>query len=134
MFTTENLIVDYPAYAIYKTPAWRQAKMIDEMEFALPFETRTHGTQYYFFKLGSVIGSAIRNGDDPMKALERAKNFGHELHFAFALAVCIHNGPKVKEQKLALNWGDIIGFHGKRFRLDKAPNQNVRLVEVEAGE
>lgn len=131
MFTKENLIVDYPAYAIYKTPEWRQAKMIDEMEFALPFESRSHGIQYHFFKLGSVIGSAVRNGDDPLAALERAKGFGHNLHFAFPLAVVIHNGPKEKANKIALNWGDVIGFHGKRFKLVKAPNDNVSLVEVE---
>lgn len=131
MFTQENLIVDYPAYALYKMPIYRQEKMIDGMEFGMPFESKSHGTQYHFFQIGSVIGSAIKNGDDPYAAVERAKKFGHKLHFVFGLSVSITAWKREKEQKVALNWGDVIGFHGKRFKLVKAPNQNVELVEVE---
>lgn len=128
---TKELIKDYPAFSIYKMPEFRQAKMIDGMEFAMPFETRNYGTQYRFFKIGSVIGSAIHNGDDPLAALERAKGFGHELHFVFGLGVSITSHQRAKEEKFALNWGDVIGFHGKRFKLAKAPNDNVALIEVE---
>lgn len=132
MFTTENLIVDYPAYAIYKTPEWRKAKMIDGMEFGMPFESARYGTQYHFFQIGSVAGSAVKRGDDPIAAIERAKANGHELHFVFGLSVSITSHKRDKEQKLALNWGDIIGFEGKRYKLVKAPNQNVGLEEVES--
>lgn len=129
---TKELIADYPAYAIYRMPAHRQAKMIDGMEFGMPFETARYGTQYHFFQIGSVAGYAVKNGDCPIEAIEQAKGFGHELHYVFGLGVTLTNSPKVKEEKFALNWGDIIGFQGKRFRLEKASNSNVALVPVDS--
>ncbi len=128
---TKTLIADFPAYAVYAMPEWRMAKMIDGMEFAMPFESRNYGTQYHFFKIGSVIGSAVKNGDDPIEAMERAKANGHETEFVFGLGVSITAHRQEKGEKFAMTWGDVIGFHGKRFRLEQAPNQNVRLVKVE---
>jgi hypothetical protein len=128
---TKTLIADFPAYAIYKMPEFRQAKMIDGMEFAMPFESARYGTLYHFFQIGSVIGYAVKNGDDPIAAFEQAKERGHDLHYVFGLGVSITNQRREKGEKFALNWGDIIGFYGKRFRLDKAPNNNVALIEVE---
>lgn len=128
---TKTLIVDYPAYSIFKMPEFRQAKMIDGMEFAMPFESARYGTQYRFFQIGSVIGYAVKNGDDPIAALEQAKERGHETEYVFGLGVSISSHQKAKEEKFALNWGDVIGFHGKTFRLAKAPNNNVALIKVE---
>lgn len=129
--SNRELIVDYPAYALYRMPDFRQANMLDGMEFGMPFESSRYGTQYHFFKIGSVLGSVLERGGDPYAAVERAKANGHELHFVYGLSVSITAHKRDKEEKFALAWGDVIGFHGKRFRLEKAPNQNVRLVEAE---
>lgn len=124
------LLADFPAYAVYRMPELWQEKMIDGMEFVMPFESARYGTQYHSFKIGSVVGYAIKNGDDPMAAVEHAEANGHDLEYVFGLGTSISNQRHEKGEKFALAWGDEIGFHGKRFRLEKAPNQNVRLVPV----
>lgn len=127
---TKVLLADFPAYAVYEMPEFRKAKMIDGMEFAMPFPSTRYGTQYHFFKIGSVGGYAVKNGDCPVEAVERAKANGHELHYVYGLGASISNQQREKGEKFALAWGEEIGFEGKRYTLEKAPNQNVRLVPV----
>lgn len=132
--TVSNTIADFPAYRIYK--AYDGRKFRHGERIALPFESARYGTQWHFFTLGSVEGYAIQNGECPHEALARHLKFAEELKdgrerfWANANAVCIHNGPKTKEEVPGFAWGDVITFQGRNFRLDKAPNSNVKLVEV----
>lgn len=128
-------IADFPAYRIYKPYAGRKFKHGDKI--ALPFESRSHGTQYHFFTLGTIAGYAIQNGEDPIEAIDHCKRMmvehpydGHKLYWANANAVCIHNGPYTKEEVPGFEFGDEIILQGKKFILRPDHNQNVKLEEV----
>jgi len=122
-----KILADYPAYTIIEG---KDHEFVDGEEFGIAFKSARYGDLYHFFQIGSVEGYAKKRGDDPVARVERAKSLGHELYYAFGLGVVLHNGPKVKTTKLGLAFGDVISFEGKKFRLDPAPNQNVKLTEV----
>lgn len=122
------VLADYPAYTIIETPAYLTFK--HGMKFAIPFQSQRHGTLWHFFTLGSVFGYAVHNGDDVLKNYERAVERGHKLWWANADAVVISNQKEEKKTIFGQNYGDVIKFEGKLFRLDKAPNNNVALVQV----
>jgi hypothetical protein len=124
-----QIIADYPAYKVVHMPDWFTCK--HGTKFCMPYKSRNHGILWHFFTLGSVIGYAVDKGDDPLAALVQAKDRGHKLHWANANAVCIDNMKREKETAFALDFGDIILFEGIRFRLDRAPNDNVALTPVE---
>jgi hypothetical protein len=125
-------IADFPAYRIYRPYDGRKFRHGEKI--ALPVETRTHGTLWHFFTLGTVEGYAIQNGECPIEALARHEKFaaelkdGRERYWANADAVCIHNGPKTKNEVPGFNWGDKIVLQGKTFTIEHAPNNNVKLV------
>ena len=128
-------IADFPAYRIYKAYAGRKFKHGDKI--AIPFESRSHGTLYHFFTLGTVAGYAIQNGEDPVEAIERCKQHmierpydGHKLYWANANAVVISNMKMEKEEVPGFNFGDEIILQGKVFVLERAPNNNVKLKEA----
>lgn len=125
---TFPVIADYPAYAIVEAPAYLKFK--HGMQIALPIQSRRGDTLWYFYTLGSIFGFAVSYGDDVLKTYEQAKERGHKLFWANANAISITAHQRAKETVFGFNWGDIIPFEGKRFRLDKAANNNVELVEV----
>lgn len=83
------------------------------------------------YQMGSVVSSALRYNECPMKAVERARGFGHALHFAFALGTCLHSGPIVKGRYIGVELGQRIEFEGRTFEIAAAPNRNIKLVEIE---
>lgn len=128
-------IADYPAYRIYKPRAGQKFKHGDKI--AIPFQSRSHGTLYHFYTLGTVAGYAIQNGEDPEEAIARCKrqmiedrHAGHKLYWANQNAVCLHNGPVRKEEVPGFEFGDTLILQGKVFRLEPAPNNNCKLVEA----
>lgn len=126
--TETKTIADYPAYRIVE-PAPRKVWKAGE-QFAIAFETRSHGTLYHFFQLGSVVSYALQSNSCPIAAIDRARANKHEMHFAFALSTVITAWERPKETVIGLSYGDEIAFEGHTFQLAKAPNDNVRLVEV----
>jgi hypothetical protein len=126
--TAYPVIAEYPAYKLINKIGYT---FRDGDEIAIPYETKSHGTLYNFFKMGSVAGYAVHNGDDVETSLQRARDNGHDLFYAYGLGTCL-TAHKVDQKTVALlNYGDVIKAFGRFFRLDKAPNNNVELVEVE---
>lgn len=132
---TKDIIADYPAYLIYKPYAGRKFKHGEVI--AIPYESQSHGTLYTFYTLGTVAGYALRNGEDPIEAVERCKRdmiekpyAGHKLYWANQNSVCIHNGPYTKEEVPGFNIGDNIILQGRAFQIVRAPNQNINLVKM----
>lgn len=128
-------IADFPAYRIYQAYEGRKFKHGDKI--ALPFETRSHGTLWHFFRLGTVAGYAIERGEDPIAEIDRVqihnaanKYDQHKLYWANACAVVLHNGPVTKEEVPGFNFGDTIILQGKVFKLEPDHNDNVKLVEA----
>lgn len=128
MYRTET-IYDCPGYRIYKphSPAkYRPGDVI-----AIPYESRRYGTMYRFYTLGCVTAFALDYAEDPLKAHADAVAKGHATHWANQNSVCIHNGPHTKEERPGHNFGDVIHFAGHDFRLDPAPNDNCKLVQLD---
>lgn len=126
-----TVIADFPAVRVSAMPEWKQNRMKHGDIFVIMRETKNHGSLPYEFKLGSIFGYAVEHGDDPLEAYERNKAQNHRSHWANAMSVMIHNGPHTKVERFALSFGDVIGFEGKQFRIDPAPNNNVYLTPVE---
>ena len=133
-----KIVEDCPAYTIYeaekKTRYDDQRPMAhfnDGDVFGILRETQDHGTLCDFYTLGSVIGYALKNGNCPIEALDRARDKGHKLHWANANSVVITNQAQPKEQHVAVEIGDLIRFQGRVFELVRTPNRNVGLKEVE---
>ncbi|WP_027163391.1 hypothetical protein [Mesorhizobium sp. WSM1293] len=122
------VIDDFPAYAIVDD---KDRKYLDGETIAVPFKSARHGILYSFYQLGSVAAYAVKNGDDVEAAIARARSLGHKLHYAFGLATSLTAWERPKEIVPGFDIGDTIRFAGKLFRIERAPNQNIGLVEVE---
>jgi hypothetical protein len=131
-----EVLFSCPAFDIYKPYEGRKFKHGDVI--ALPFQSQRYGVMWHKFALGSIVGYAIERGECPIAELERFKenvklypHNGHKEYWANSMAVSIHNGPYVHERFAGFAWGDVIVFQGHKFKLEKANNQNVKLVAVD---
>jgi len=115
-----TVVAEYPAYKILAG---------SEKSFYAPGETFMIGLTQY--KLGDVMSYALKNGESPFAAQQKAYFAGDEIYFAFAMAACLSSSPKKQETTFAQDFGDVITYAGKKFQLVKAPNNNVKLVEVQ---
>ena len=74
--------------------------------------------------------AAAKYGRDADEAVARAVDNGHELYWANQDAVVLTAGKQPHETVRGISHGDVITYNGKRFRVDPASNNNVRLTEV----
>lgn len=123
-----EIVFDFPAYVGVR---YDGGELKPGDEFGIPYQSMRHGTLVRFYRLGSVEAYAAKYGEDAEAAVADAKARGHELYWANGCSVVLHNGPKTKKAVWSAEYGDVIRFAGKRFRVDRAPNYNVKLVEVE---
>lgn len=94
-------------------------------------ETLTDAKHLENWQLGSVVGFALRNGDNPITKYNDAIARGHETHWANNMGACLTDDKKRHYGiRIVVNYGDIIIFHGTKFRIEKAPNHNINLIEV----
>lgn len=82
------------------------------------------------YKIGSVASSAIESDNCPMREIERAKGFGHELHFVFGLGASISNPPRKPDYGTQIRFGETVYFEGRLFTFAKAANDNIKLIET----
>ena len=127
--TTSTIIADYPAYTILSPD--RAKEWADGEVFAIAYDTRHHGRLWNFYTLGCVEDYARSYGEDPAAAVANAKAKGHKLYWANANGVSLTAWKRAKETRVGFEYGDTLRFKGKTFRLDKAPNNNVNLTEIE---
>jgi len=86
--------------------------------------------KYSHYQINSVVSSSLKDGRDPLECVERAKGFGHQLHFIFPLACCISSSQGPREVYIEVEYGMVIKFEGKLFVIEKAANDNLKLVEA----
>ena len=90
------------------------------------------------FEFGSVVSSAMEDGECPIEALawlEHAKvkwpYNGHVSHWLSPTLVCLSILPSAqKAVKAVVKFEEVVQFEGRYFRLEKANNDNVELVDV----
>jgi hypothetical protein len=114
-----TVVAEYPAYKVLAG---------SEKRYYAPNETFRINLNLY--QLSDVMSYALSKGECPFAAYQQASDRGHEIYFAFTLSACISSSPKKQEVTFAQEFGDVITYAGKKFQIMKAPNNNVRLVEV----
>uniref|UniRef100_A0AAU8HYA3 Uncharacterized protein n=1 Tax=Rhizobium phage IG49 TaxID=3129228 RepID=A0AAU8HYA3_9CAUD len=127
---TENkakIIVSFPAYTIV-SPAHNKLRHGESI--MVEFDAIRGGTIWREFKVGTVASYAIEYFECPIKAVERAKANGHELHYAFGMGVSITSHKRDHEIKKGFRFGDEIILEGYVFEIVKAPNSNIALKMV----
>lgn len=132
-----NIVAEYPGLKVVAKPvavtysnqkAYREYKAGDVI--AVAEQTARHGTLWSQFTFGSVVSYCLKNGDCPIEGLDRARKFGHDLHWLNANAVVIA-ANKSQDVAFAAEIGEVVRFEGCNFRIERAPNHNLKLVEVE---
>ena len=114
-----TVVAEYPAYKVLAGT---------EKRFYAPGDVmRINGST---FELSDVMTSALGNGRCPFEAHQRACANRHEIYFAFSLGACLSNSATKQKIVFAQEFGDVISYAGKQFRIVKANNNNVNLVEV----
>lgn len=115
-------ITEYPAYDVVEFTEGYNSVFDGEYLY----NANTHTT----WQLGSVVGSAVKNGRDPIEAYNNCMAHGHEAHYAFGVGASISSSQRVKEAcRIAVEYGDLIQFHGQTFLIKKANNDNITLVK-----
>jgi len=135
-----KVVADYPAYDVIrfepkKTYTSRlhptSYKLYAGDELVLAGSGRYAHTRKY--KINSVVSSTLSDGRDPVAAVERAKNNGHELHFIFGLGSVLTSHKVEKKRFIEVKHGDVVEFEGLIFTIEPANNDNLSLVEVKDG-
>ena len=83
------------------------------------------GTTYY---AASVMSSALRDGDCPIEAYERAVRLGHKLHWVGQHATMLTSEPRATREAVAVEPGQVVRFEGRFFKLAPTWNDNFDLI------
>lgn len=121
-----QIIDTFPAYTIVGgNKAFRSGDT-----FAIGYDSHRHGRLYDFFNLGSVATYAAQYGDDVEASIKRANERGDPLHWASKASVAITSHKQAHRTVWCLQIGDEIEVDGIPFRIERARNQNVNLVQL----
>ena len=125
----EAVVASFPAYDIVEREPNRDGYVVLSVEDLLGMDSgRGYYSSYY---LGSAVSYALANGDCPVRSVERVKERGEALWWINARGSSLSAGSRAKE-KLVLVWpGMRVRFEGRLFEIAKAPNSNLKLVELE---
>lgn len=117
---TYTVVAEYPAYKVLAGT---------EKRFYAPGDVmRIDGNT---FELSDVMSYALSHGECPFAAHQSASANRHQLYFAVPLSTSLSSSATKQKVVFAQNFGDVITYAGKKFKLVKANNNNVRMVEVE---
>jgi hypothetical protein len=93
------------------------------------------------FYFQSIVNCALEYGECPIKEYERClKNQvqfpydGHKTHWASPQTVMIASTPVHRPTPVAtgVEFGDVVEFEGRQFKLVRACNDNLDLIPVES--
>lgn len=134
MTNTAELIHDFPAFGIraIRKDHNQRAILSNDRRYAVMRQTRNHGPLPIIYSPGSVASYAIENNECPYAARERAVSRGHELYWLNQAAVVLSAHRREKEELELIEVGMVVHFEGRDFRIEAAPNDNLRLVDVTA--
>jgi len=126
-----SLVRDWPALKVYS----RKTRTSDvhgeyieiDAEDTL-WSGHTGGRAGRTYYAGSVISSALRDGDCPIEAYERAVEMGHKRHWIGQHATVISSGPQATREAVAVEPGQVIRFEGRFFKLAPTWNDNLNLI------
>ena len=143
-FKNDTLATSFPAYDIFaRKPhthterthdavnGWTVINHEDVTELTDGEELHCEG-KYGTFTIGSVVGYALQYNECPIKAAKNAERQGHKLQWINANCSVISNTPSAKRKLIQVRIGMKVRFQGVISTIEKAPNDNLKLVPVEA--
>jgi len=85
----------------------------------------------WYFTFGDVFSAALNNGQCPLEGLARAEKFENPVYW-LARNPTILSAIKNEEVEVAFEAkvGDTIKYLGKTFTIEKANNDNLKLVNL----
>lgn len=80
------------------------------------------------FTIFSTVSHALQDGRDPIAAIDRARDLGHELVSIYGNGSMIYAGPRMEpETHVIVEVGMVVSFEGRFYTIERAPNMNLRL-------
>ena len=133
---TNTIIKSYPAYDVIKATTNEDGvKALHADDKLVLRKENLNNPDYQHlnkFMISSVASSALKNNRCPIKAIERAKTNGHDLHFIFELGSCLTSHKQAKKTYIEVSIDDRIYFEGRLFEIKAASNDNLTLKEIES--
>lgn len=86
-----------------------------------------HWNQY---RVCSVVSYALRNNQDPIAKVEKAKANGEELHWIAPKSSVLADCKQNQVDLVAVHEGMLVQFEGRLFTIETAPNKNLRFSPV----
>lgn len=88
------------------------------------------GLIWSHFRFGDVMSYALKYGDDPINALNRAEKWGNDAYYLLPIGACISDGPRAQKVAIEIKVGDVIRYAGRSFRIEAAANNNLKLERI----
>jgi hypothetical protein len=126
---TETIVRSWPAAdLVRRTGAFMRPVVLKDSELVGMIKHTRNGDAFIEeFRMGSVVSYALRYGVCPIAAVERAKGFGHDLHWISGTATVLSNSPQARRRVIEVAIGQTITFEGRLFEITKQPNSNLGL-------
>jgi hypothetical protein len=131
---TSRTVASFPAYDVYDMGAEvleltrRQSQQI---EFALPFESRNYGTMFRMFKLSGCAPYAGERGSDEAASIARATARNEDLYFMFGLGTSITAHKRPKEYKVLLKNGQLIRYDDHLLQVEVIRGEHIKMHIVQ---
>jgi len=129
---TTTTIASYPAYDIVaREPSVHGAVAIEADEPLAIFFDKGYEGRYALAYPSSVVSYALRSGADPIEWLHRAEERGEELHWINREATVLTSQKQERKTFTGLYVGQWVKFEGRYFCIQRAPNDNFKLVSID---
>ena len=124
-----NVIVQWPAYGVVEPRADFRGDVNVRHGQTIAVNTggRLGWTRY---TVCTVAGSALERNECPYAAAEQAREHGHDMYSAYANSSSLSDTKSAREWHDGFRFGDVVKLEGKKFTIERAPNQNIKFVEV----
>lgn len=127
-----EVILDAPAYKVLKREpqthgdhaGYIRLKHGEKLGLMQEHRGRTYAEQY---KVGTVLGYAIENWEDPDKARERNREVGGEDHWINGCGASLSSQERPQEILILIEVGDKVVIEGHRYEIVKKSNRNLGL-------
>lgn len=129
--TTRHIVTvaSFPAYDVIK-PHVCSLTNIPMFNAGDVVGVRAPRGYYKQYSFGSAVSYALKNGDDPIASYNREVERNNPTHWLNQCAVSLSSSKQEKKTIYEIDVYDVILFEGIVFRIDSAPNDNLKLVEI----
>lgn len=131
-----STIFECPAYKVVENPplSWGENKGLipikHGLKLALLRDHPRHGTLVDTFRVGTVLGSAVENYEDPDAARAQNRRNGGDDHWINACGVSLTAHERPQEVLRQIKIGDRVVLEGRQYEIVQQPNQNLGLKEL----